>query len=218
MQRHCDTNDRLMIGEGWKDLVYKGLAAASNVFPDSDENSRPIYAGELHAIGKCGNLPCRSNFTGPGTQLSKRLRRQPRGKKYPWMAGDPPRNPTDVVSRRHDLEYGLSSTPAEIRAADKKMLKSLKKIRKNKSDSRINTGPAYAGIRAKVAAEDFGLLSKSAFIDDERPDEADKALFQSELDKMAQHGMGDRLGRPGEKLLKNLGRHVLKTKKKRKRK
>ena len=36
MQRHCDTNDRLMIGEGWKDLVYKGLAAASNVFPDSD--------------------------------------------------------------------------------------------------------------------------------------------------------------------------------------
>ena len=33
MQRHCDTNDRLMIGEGWKDLVYKGLAAASNVFP-----------------------------------------------------------------------------------------------------------------------------------------------------------------------------------------
>ncbi len=218
MQRHCDQNDRLMIGEGWRDLVYKGLAAASNVFPDANPDARSVYPGELHALGKCGNLPCRSAYTGPGTVLHKRLRRKPRGKKYPFMAGDPPRNPVDVVSRRHDLEYGLATNSAAIRQADQRMLKSLKKMKKNKSDSLINIAPAYAGIRAKVAAEDYGLLSRSAFIDDERPSESDKGLFQNELDKMAHRGMGDRLGRPGEKLLKNLGRHVLKTKKTRKRK
>jgi hypothetical protein len=218
MQRNYDEDEsRSMTGEGWRDLLNKGLAAASNIFPDADENARPIYPGELHAIGRCGNKPCRSNFTGPGTQISKRLRRKPRGKTLSWMAGDPPRNPTDVVSRRHDLEYGLSTTPAQIRAADLRMLKSLKTIRKNKTDSRINTGPANAGIKAKIAAEDFGLLSKGAFIDDEKPSEADRNLYQTELDKMTQHGLGEKSERPGEKLLKHLGRHVLKTKKSRRR-
>ena len=206
----------MQTGEGWKDLVYKGLAKVSNIFPDANEDARPVYPGELHALGRCGNLPCRSAYTGPGTVLALRLRRKPRGKTYPFMAGDPPRNPTDVVSRRHDLSYGLSTSPADIRAADKRMLSSLKKIRKNKSDSVINTGPAYAGIAAKVKAEDFGLLSKTAFIDNVRPSKADRELYQTELDKMAQHGLGERK-RPGEVLLKNLGKHILKSKKRRRR-
>ncbi len=217
MNRNYDEDNRSMTGEGWRDVVYKGLSAARNVFPDGNEDARPLYAGELHAVGRCGNLPCNSNFTGPKTQVSKRLRRKPRGKKWPWMAGDPPRNRTDIVSRRHDMEYGLSTTPAQIRAADKRMLKSLKKIRKHKTDSRINTAPAYAGIAAKIKAEDFGLLSKTAFIDDVRPSEADRTLYQNELDKMTQHGLGDKSERPGEKLLKHLGKHVLKTKKSRRR-
>ena len=212
MDHDLGDTDR-MFGGGWKDTIYSGLASISNAFPDADKNARPIFPGELHAIGTCKGRPCRSNFTGPKTRVAKRLRRQPRGTEHPWMAGDPPRNPTDVVSRRHDMEYGLAETPDEIRAADKRMLASLKKIRNKKSDSRFNTGPAYAGIASKVAAEDFGLLSKSAFIDDDRPSDADKALFREELDKMTQHGYG----RPGEKLLKHLSKHVLKTKKKKKR-
>lgn len=212
MQRHSD-GERMFLGGGWKDTIYSGLAKVSNAFPDADENARPIYPGELHAIGTCKGKPCRSNFTGPGTQVAKRLRREPRGTEHPWMAGDPPRNYTDIVSRRHDMEYGLAETPTQIRAADKRMLASLKKARSQKLDSRLNTGPAYAGIASKVAAEDFGLLSKGAFIDDERPSEADKALFETELSKMSQHGYG----RPGEKLLKHLSKHVLKSKKKKRR-
>jgi len=213
MQRLGDS-DRMFVGEGWKDTIYSGLASISNAFPDADKNARPIFPGELHAIGTCKGRPCRSNFTGPGTQVAKRLRRQPPGTgELSFMSGDPPRNPTDVVSRRHDMEYGLAETPAQIRAADKRMLASLKKIRNNKSDSRFNTAPAYAGIASKVKAEDYGLLSKGAFIDDDRPSDGDKALFQQELDKMSQHGYG----RPGEKLLKHLSKHVLKTKKKKKR-
>ena len=178
-------------GEGWRDTLLAGFNKLSNLAPSADANARPTFPGEMHAIGVCGNKPCRSNFTGPGTRIAERIRR-----------GDPPRNPTDAVSMRHDAAYGASTNSGQIRQADKKMLKSLKKLRKNKADSILNTGPAYAGIRAKVAAEDFGLLSKNAFIDPKPPSAADKKLFEDTVESLDQQGFG----RPGEKLLRQLNR------------
>ena len=200
MLKNYDDN-RNMSGSGWRDVVAKGIAATANAFPDSDENARPMFPSEFHAIGRCGNKPCLSNFTGPGTRIAARIRR-----------GDPPRNKTDLVSKRHDAAYGLSSSPADIRAADERMLKSLRKLKKDKSDSKINTAPAYAGIAAKIKAEDYGILSKNAFISDEPVSAADRKLFQDTIEKIDQTGIGKKTERPGEKLLKHLGRHVLKTK------
>jgi hypothetical protein len=168
-------------------VLETGAATISNLFPSSDENARDIFPGEHHAIvrvpnGKFG----RANFTGPGTRIVERIKR-----------GDPPRVLSDKVSRAHDLRYALAGDSTDkIRAADLKMLKSLEQLKREGTDRGININPAMIGIRGKVLAENFGVLSKSAFIDPKfKPTDADKALMRSELKKMEQQGFGANIRR-----------------------
>lgn len=79
-----------------------------------------------------------------------------------------------------------------VREADLKMLSSLKRLQQEKSDRSINIAPAMVGIRGKVALEDFGLLSRDAFVDtSDRPSAEDEKLLRSELWELEQEGFGN---------------------------
>jgi len=63
------------------------------------------------------------NFTGPGTNLDKRL--NPNGTPKPWYK---PMNRVDGAAYRHDLAYVRHSAPAKRIVAGKKMIKELDEI------------------------------------------------------------------------------------------
>ena len=200
-----------------KDLIKKGAEMAAdaygselgttvkNLLPSSDENARPAFAGERHAIlqlpnGKYGM----ANYMGPGTQVIKRLKR-----------GDPARTQSDKVAMRHDIDYamaaGLKSKEAQtkaVRQADQRMVASLNRISKNKGDAQKNIFQGRRLIQGKMAAEDVGLLAKDKFAGDLKTiNDQDKVLLMSKRAGLAQEGYGML---PGEalkmKLIRNMRR------------
>lgn len=120
-----------------------GGAAQQNV-------SRPGFPGERHALLKVDGGLVKGNYIGPGTQVMKRLRR-----------GDRPVSEVDRVAKAHDLRYAIAKNTKDTRAADKKMVASVKQIKREGTDSRFNTAQADL-IRAKMGLEDLGL-SHTAF-------------------------------------------------------
>ena len=200
-----------------KDLIKKGAEMAAdaygselgttvkNLLPSSDENARPAFVGEKHAIlqlpnGKYGM----ANYMGPGTQVIKRLKR-----------GDPARTQSDKVAMRHDIDYamaaGMKSKEAQtkaVREADQRMVASLDRISKNKGDAQKNIFQGRRLIQGKMAAEDIGLLAKDKFAGDLKPiSDQDKILLMSKRAGLAQEGYGML---PGEalkmKLIRNMRR------------
>ncbi len=159
-------------------------AGISNAFPDSDENARDIFPGEFHAIVKLPNEKFgRANFTGPGTRIIERLKR-----------GDPPRVLSDKVSQAHDIRYGLAENEADVRKADEKMLRKLEQLKREGTDRGINITPAMIGIRGKILAENFDLVSRSLFINpDFKPSPEGTALMEDKLKELEMQGFGRRL-------------------------
>jgi hypothetical protein len=137
--------------------LYSGNigTALRNMIPDSDENARSGFAGEKHAIlklesGKNGV----ANYMGPGTSVMTRLKRN-----------DPGRSNSDRTAKRHDIDYMLAQGEKtkeaqliKIREADNRMIKSLQKIREDKSDAPRNIQMGMRLIQAKKLGEDFGIL------------------------------------------------------------
>lgn len=100
--------------------------------------TRPLFLGENH-------FPCH-NFTGPGTQIEKRIER-----------GDQPVDAVDAIAKAHDLEYytiekdkSLSKEQKAklIQEADEKMLERLRS-----SPESLAKYAAQLGIGSKNALE-----------------------------------------------------------------
>ena len=196
-------------GSGFFDNIY---SRALNLLPSSDASGRKTFPGERHSplILKNGKVGV-ANFVGPGTQVLKRLRR-----------GDPGRTPVDMTAKRHDIDYSLaqnSSTKSEqikkVRAADNRMIKSLNRIQKAKSDSPLNIKVGKL-IAVKMAGEDLGIASKGSFGGPLVPDmlQNDLDTLNDAKDKLTQKGYGIKL--PGADLKKQLLRKYGKKGKKQK--
>lgn len=166
-----------------------------NLIPSSDENARPAFPGEKHAIlqlenGKYGI----ANYMGPGTQVVKRLKR-----------GDPARTKSDKVAMRHDIDYTLAAgmdnkflQTKKVREADQRMVSSLNKIANNKSDAKKNIFMGRRLIQGKMAAEDVGLLARDKFAGDlEEISDNDRIILMSKRAGLSQEGYGLK---PGEAL------------------
>lgn len=162
-------------------------AKVSNLFPDSDENARPIMSGEHHAIVKLPNGKYgRANYSGPGTRIVKRLSRQ---------GGDPPRVESDKVSQAHDIRYALAQQALKptdaVREADNLYVAKMRQLGREGLDSAVNIQPAMRTIQAKMKAEDWSLLSRDKFIDTNVAySDADNALLKSKLTELEQAGYG----------------------------
>ena len=111
---------------------------------------------------------------------------------------------SDKVSQAHDIRYGLAKNEDDVRIADQKMLRGLERLKREGTDRGLNIAPAMLGIRGKILAENFGLLSRSAFIDDDfKPKPEGVELMKSKLKELEQQGFGHQ--RVGSRLSKLIG-------------
>tara|TARA_R110002096_G_scaffold18463_3_gene62870 strand:+ start:1228 stop:2271 length:1044 start_codon:yes stop_codon:yes gene_type:complete len=149
------------------------------IVPDSDENARPGFPGEHHAILKLQNGKFGvGNWIGPGTNVLARIKR-----------GDPGRTISDSVARAHDLRYSLAKNVDDIRRADQKMVQ---KLESGIDDSPANIFMAKNIIKAKMGLENAGLLSRERFagsLKKKRP-RADVETLTTALNGMEQQGFG----------------------------
>ena len=216
--------DRNMSGRGFTDTIksiydkgksiskyisdgYSGEIGTSlrNMIPDSDENARPGFPGEKHAIlrlenGKYGV----ANYMGPGTSILERIKR-----------GDPPRTEVDKVAMAHDIRYSLAKTQSDIRKADNIMINKIDQISRNRLDSGQNITQARL-MKAKVIGEDLGLLKKDAFSGylskNKNISKKDKELLENKLNELAPEGYGLL---PGDRLKLKLLKQMARKRKKR---
>lgn len=185
--------------------------ALRNLIPDSDDTARPGFAGEQHAIlqlpnGKNGV----ANYMGPGTNVIKRLER-----------GDPGRTKSDMVAKRHDIDYMIAQNARtkadqlqQVRAADNRMINSLKKIQANKGDAGRNIQMGMRLIQAKKLGEDLGKLDKSEYAGElEKISPGDMALLMKNKGELQQQGFGKNTLLPGNKLKNKLLNKMIKEQK-----
>lgn len=108
--------------------------------------SRAGFPGERHIPGY--------NFCGPGTNLRDRLAR-----------GDSGINAVDAACREHDIAFNRKLTPAEERAADRRLIDAAAKHRWT-----IPGAMAVEGaIRSKMVANRMGVLPYGMFAVAEDP-------------------------------------------------
>lgn len=149
---------------------------------------KPIKgSGENHAYLYTGSTKSnilgleRASFMGPGTNLTKRLKQNSQPKTY-----------SDKVSQAHDIRYGLSENISDIRIADNKMLKSLKKASKEKLDYKFNIIQGNVGINTKIFLEDKLGVKPEFFTDfginNLTKEEID--LYSNKLKILQQEGFG----------------------------
>lgn len=191
LQRLYDKG-KALVSKG-SDLYSSDLGTAlKNMVPSSDENARPSFPGEKHALLKLPNGKMAvGSFMGPGTQIIKRLKR-----------GDVPRTLSDKVAQAHDIRYGLAKDLSDIRTADKRMISKLNDIERKKGDHPLNIQMGKRLIQAKVIGEDLGLLKKDAFSGDLSKNTLsaeDRALMTGKLKQLEQEGYGVK-GHPAMKL------------------
>jgi hypothetical protein len=133
---------------------------------------------ERHTFLWTGKKFERAQYTGPGTEILTRVKR-----------GDPGLTEVDVVSKAHDIRYTLAKNEEDVRAADKKMLAALRRVK----DYKINTLPAYAAIGGKILMENLGIIRKDFFTtygDFKKMSMEDQQLFVDQEKKLEQEGYG----------------------------
>ena len=114
-------------------------------------NRRPGFVGERHII-----LPSKygwtmANYCGPKTNLSQRIARGDPGVDGP--------NGIDAQCKIHDIEYRNAKTVEDVREADKKLIRNVKKS----SGNPVAKKAVIAAFKAKQLGEDLGVLNKASF-------------------------------------------------------
>jgi hypothetical protein len=124
-----------------------------------------------------------ANYSGPGTELTKRLKRKDKGKTY-----------VDKIANLHDINYGLAENYDDIRNADERMLRSLQKAKKEKLDYKFNIIPAEVGIKSKIFLEDKLGVPKETFTEfgiDKLTSEEIK-LYKQKKSELEMQGFGSK--------------------------
>ena len=171
-----------------------------NIIPSSDSNARKQYPGEMHTLLKTGKWMGIANYMGPGTDIVTRIKND-----------DPPRTLADKVAQVHDIRYALD--PTKAKEADHKMVESLEQIKRDGTDHKVNVEQGLKVMRAKMLANDLGVLPKDAFTGSSVLAQSDRDMLQKKLASLEQEGYGFTEGKrpkpnhiPGKRLLKRLTR------------
>lgn len=143
----------------------------------------PDFAGEKHAILQTadGNYK-KGNFIGPGTAVNERLKSKDLSK---------PMSEVDRIAKRHDLDYFKANTTADVRLADNRMLKSVKKAETLGLDTPFNLSQAKL-IAFKTKLEDLGINPEkfASFGGFDNMADDDKKRQEESLAELVQQGYG----------------------------
>ena len=156
----------------------------------SDPTARPGYPGERHAILQLKDgIAGRANFMGPGTAIVERIAR-----------GDPPRTYADKVSEAHDIRMSFAKGPADVAAADKRMIDALSRGQAQNLDSKFNLALGKYPIMAKAAAEKYGVIPFGKLHSFGEHDPNDYPQMVAKLHELEQEGLGRRKAMPTDEL------------------
>lgn len=150
--------------------------------------ARPIFPGEKHVVLPTKHGLTRANFAGPGTKVKKRVARGDKGV-------DGPRG-VDAAAKRHDLAYVAARTAADVRRADNRMIRDVKRSTAGPKTKAIVVG----AMKGKVLGENLGIFDINTFTQVTEDDNV---------------GKGPRL--PADRLLNHVSKHVRQKTNKRKR-
>lgn len=142
-----------------------------------------LRPGEVHAPQRTKKGWQFGNYIGPNTHIIDRAREDVK-----------PVSKTDKASKAHDIRLSLATSAKDVNEADKKMIKKLQQLRRDKEDYTVNTLIGELPIRAKLAAEDIGMLEKGSFSDKKGVDNPkDKKMLEEALSELEQEGYGKKL-------------------------
>ena len=155
----------------------------ANALLSTKENK--LLDGEKHQMIKLpdGRI-APAVFSGPGTQLETRIRR-----------GDKPLSYVDKTAQAHDLRYQLATSEADIKLADKKMIDSLEKAKKEGLDNMFNIRQAEL-IKAKYLLQDkFGMPTTwfTSFGLESMKDKSLIPVMADKLKSLEQEGFGRKI-------------------------
>lgn len=141
------------------------------------------FPGERHAllINEEGKTDT-ANFLGPGTNLDKRLQR-----------GDKGLTPFDDQGGLvHDIAYATAQNVKDVRKADNVFVNTGNSLLRRGKDRPFNILPSVTAIKAKVRAEDFGVLPRDKFAPGlpKKPTAAQKKLYKDALKGVEMRGLG----------------------------
>jgi hypothetical protein len=153
------------------------------------------FPGERHPVQRVGDSWQRGQFMGPGTNIATRLRR-----------GDKGLTPSDMVSKAHDIRYGLATDYNGLREADNKMINSMQRIKAAKADHPLNIALGLRGIEAKKKLEDMKIIKPNTFTSYGGIPPEDLPLLEENLEKLEQKGLGGPGAMLKKKLLKKLSK------------
>lgn len=174
-------------------LSGKFITKLKNKIPPGDPSWAKQFTGEKHVPIRLPNGKFSiANYGGPGTKILKRLQR-----------GDKPRTISDKVAQAHDIRYTLAKNVDDVRAADVKMVKKMKQIKKKKLDRPFNIVPGLRGIQAKIALEKTGVLPRDKFAPPKGVSYTPQQIrmLKSKLRTLEQQGFG-----PSEEMVKALAK------------
>ena len=156
-------------GEGAYDWV------ANNVF------GAKLSPGEVHAPQYTSKGFRFGAYIGPGTDVYGGINK-----------GAVPVSATDKVAKMHDINYTLSETVEDVRAADKRMINKLNQLRKEKGDYKFNIYMGKLPIATKNILEDWGIIRKGAFssMDGKTLTPENRATLEKAKEELTQEGYG----------------------------
>ena len=152
------------------------------------------FSGERHTplmTSKGG--PKIATYTGPNTQITKRLK-----------SNDPkirdPLGPVDTASQAHDIRYSLAESIDDIRYSDDKMIRKLKEIENKDEDYKVNTAVVRGLMKTKTLYEDargkrgelFSGL-KSGQVKPNTLSPSEQSLYKKKLTELEMLGYGHSL-------------------------
>ena len=162
-------NKKIQHGDGMYDYV------ANNVFGAS------LRPGEVHAPQYTKDGFRFGSYIGPGTKVYDNLRK-----------GVQPITNTDKTAKLHDIMFSLAENPEDARAADLRMIRNLDRIQNEKSDYKFNIYMGKVPIKAKMWAEDMGIIRKGSFtsMKGAQVSKENRKMLEREKAQLIQEGYG----------------------------
>ena len=173
------------IVNGWKNSYMENYV--------KNPNYRPGYPDERHLWLPTEYGMTKGNYIGPHTALEKRLAR-----------GDPGINDIDKAAKQHDIAYRDARTKSDIRTADEKMIKA---VRKAKDSGPKTKKLVEKGLNLKILSEKVGLMEPTDFTNLTLSGEGKKSLSEQRnkgLTEKKKKEKKEKKYKSGERLRKTL--------------
>jgi hypothetical protein len=140
----------MSVGRGWRH--QRGGGIYQTMMNKMITRGDKLEEGEVHPPVYTKDGFSKPRWLGPGSKFEEKIKQ-----------GLPPVVPVDRVARVHDARYSRVMSADDVRDADERMVRRLKKMWNNGEDYKFNIAIAALPIMAKMKLEDAGIFAADKF-------------------------------------------------------